>query len=73
MLQFIVIVLFFMVAVAAFAGALQFSKYKNREDGVGCCGGGHCSADGNHSHSCYSSKSDFVDNFDKIKTEKIKM
>ena len=72
MLQVIVLVVFFMLAIGVFAAALQFSKYKKREDGVGCCGGGHCSADGTP-HTCYSSKSEFVDNFDKIKAEKIKI
>ena len=70
MLQVIVLVGFFMVVVGLFAAALQFSKYKKREN-AGCCGG-HCAADGTPG-SCYTSKTDFVDNFDKIKAEKLEI
>lgn len=72
MLQVIVLVAFFMTAIGIFAAALMFSKYKKREDGNGCCGGGHCAADGTP-HSCYSSKTDFVDNFEKIKAERLEV
>ncbi len=71
MLQVIVLVGFFMIAIGVFAAALQFSKYKKREN-AGCCGGGHCSDNGTP-HTCYSSKSDFVDNYEKIKTEKLEL
>lgn len=69
MLQFFVVIGFMFFAVAIFAGGLHFSQYKKRKN-AGCCGGGSCSSDGN-SHSCYNSKSDFVNNFDKIKVEKL--
>lgn len=72
MIQFLAIIGFMIIAVAIFAGGLHFSQYKKREDGAGCCGGGHCDSGGNQ-HSCYASKSDFVDNIDKIKTEKLKL
>ena len=62
---------FMILAVAIFAGGLHFSQYKKRQN-AGCCGGGHCASDGG-SHSCYSSKTDFVDNLDKIKAEKLEV
>jgi hypothetical protein len=69
MTQVLFAVGFMFLAILIFAGGLHFSQYKKRENG-GCCGGGHCSSDGD-SHSCYSSKTDFVDNINKIKAEKL--
>ncbi len=63
MLQMLAIIGFMILAVAIFAGSLHFSQYKKRNN-AGCCGGGSCSNGGG---SCYSSKEDFVDNFDKMK------
>ena len=71
MLQFLAIIGFMILAVAIFAGGLHFSQYKKRAN-AGCCGGGHCDSGGNK-HSCYSSKSDFVDNLDKIKAERLEV
>lgn len=71
MLQFLAIIAVMVFAVAIFAGGLHFSKYKKREN-AGCCGGGHCSSEGG-GHSCYSSKEEFVDNFDKIKADRLKV
>lgn len=71
MLQYLAIIGFFILAVLIFALGLYFSQYKKREDAGGCCGGGACGTNGT-SHSCYSSKSNFVDNLDKIKAQKIK-
>lgn len=68
MYEFIAIIVFMFLAVAIFLGGLHFSQYKRKEN-AGCCGGGNCASDG--SSSCYSSKEDFVDNFDKIKAEKL--
>ena len=65
MIQYIVIFLFFVLAFSGFVAALHFSQYKRRPSS-GCCGGGHCDTDGGkgeHSHSCYSEKSEFVDNY----------
>ena len=70
MLQYIAIIGFFILAVIIFALGLHFSQYKKRED-AGCCGGGACGTNGT-SHSCYTSKSNFVDNLEKIKAQKIK-
>lgn len=70
MLQILAIMGFMLIAVLIFAGGLHFSQYKKKEN-AGCCGGGHCDSGGNQ-HSCYSSKSDFVDNLDVIKAEKLK-
>ena len=69
MLQFLAIFGFMILAVAIFAGGLHFSQYKKRAN-AGCCGGGSCE-NGGGSHSCYSSKSEFVDNIDKIKAENL--
>jgi len=71
MLQFVAIVGFMILAIGVMAIALHFSQYKKREN-AGCCGGGSCSSDVG-SHSCYSSKADFVENIDKIKAEKLEV
>ena len=71
MLQFLAIIVVMVLAVAIFVGGLHFSKYKKRAN-AGCCGGGHCDSGGNQ-HSCYSSKEEFVDNFDKIKADRLKV
>jgi hypothetical protein len=69
MLQMLAIIGFMLLAVLIFAGGLHFSQYKKRGN-AGCCGGGNCDSKGG-GHSCYSSKSDFVENIDKIKMEKL--
>ena len=61
MLQFVLVLGFFIIAISIFAVGLHISKYKKRADS-GCCGGGHCDTD-RESHSCYSEKSKFVDNY----------
>jgi hypothetical protein len=72
MMQFLVLVGFFVVAIAIMAAALHFSQYKKKENS--CCGAGNCSTSGgSHDHSCYSSKADFVKNIDIIKAEKINL
>jgi len=69
MLEIIVIIGFMIIAVLIFAGGLQFSQYKKKKN-AGCCGDGSCGSD---SHSCYSSKVDFVDNFESIKAKRAKL
>ena len=69
MYEIFAVIVIMVLALLIFWGGLHFSQYKKREN-AGCCGGGHCEAGGDR-HSCYSSKEDFVDNFDKIKTEKL--
>jgi hypothetical protein len=69
MLQLLAIIGFMLLAVLVFAGGLHFSQYKKREN-AGCCGGGNCGTE-KASHSCYSSKAEFVENIDKIKAEKL--
>lgn len=64
MLQFIAVFAIFAIALVGFALSLHFSKYKKRASG--CCGGGHCENNGTdkpHGHTCYSEKSNFVDNY----------
>jgi hypothetical protein len=70
MLQILAIIGFMLLAVLVFAGGLHFSQYKKRGN-AGCCGGSNCGTD-KASHSCYSSKADFVDNIDTIKAEKLR-
>ncbi len=69
--QIIAVIVFFALATIVMGLSLHFSKYKQKENS--CCGGGHCSAhgSGNHSHSCYASKADFVDKFQKIDLKKV--
>jgi len=69
MLEMLAIIGFMLLAVLIFAGGLHFSQYKKKAN-AGCCGDGSCDSKGG-GHSCYSSKADFVDNIDKIKTEKL--
>ncbi len=76
--QLIAVIVFFALATVIMGLSLHFSKYKQKENS--CCGGGHCSVDGHHDHdscensySCYASKEEFVDNFDKIKVQKIEV
>ncbi|MEJ2538293.1 MAG: hypothetical protein P8048_14775 [Calditrichia bacterium] len=67
MISYIVAFLFFIGAIALMLFALQFSQYKKRPSG--CCGGGHCATGyvgETKFHSCYSEKSEFVDNYDTI-------
>ena len=72
MMQFLVVVGFFIVAIAIMAVALHFSQYKKKDNS--CCGGGSCSTGGgSHNHSCYSSKADFVEYLDVIKAESVKL
>ncbi len=58
--QVLVVTLFFMLAFSLTAIALHFAKWKKKGES-GCCGGGHCDTDGGGSHSCYSSKINYID------------
>ncbi len=70
--QLIAVIVFFALATVIMGLSLHFSKYKQKENS--CCGGGHCASgsDGN-AHSCYSSKSEFVDNYKKVELKKIEI
>jgi len=49
MSQYIVIFVFFSIALLLMLVSLKFSKYKERPEG--CCGGGSCSSNSNdHKH-----------------------
>ena len=64
MIEYIIVILFFILAFAGMLAALHFSKYRKRASG--CCGGGHCSTDQDDEtvgHSCYDEKVDFVDKY----------
>ncbi len=69
--QIIAVIVFFALATVVMGLSLHFSKYKQKENS--CCGGGHCASDGSSSHSCYGSKSEFVDNFKKIDFKKVEI
>ena len=69
MVQVLVLVVFFMVALSIFWLALHFSQYKKRPSA--CCGGGHCEtgihkdkAEGTGA-ACYTEKINFVNDFGK--------
>ena len=76
--QLLAIIVFFALATVIMGLSLHFSKYKQKSSS--CCGGGHCSVDEDdhnqeceNTHSCYSSKEEFVNNFDKIKVKKVRI
>ena len=71
MTQLFAAVGFMLVAILIFGGGLYFAQYKKREN-AGCCGGGSCDSEGG-SGGCYSSKSKFVDNLDKLKAERLEV
>ena len=63
MTQYIIVILFFILAFIGMALALHFSQFKKRSSG--CCGGGHCETNNKsreNQHSCYDEKVDFVKN-----------
>jgi hypothetical protein len=64
MIQYLVIFLFFVVAISLMLVGLHISQYRKRASG--CCGGDHCATndDGNTiGHSCYDEKVDFVEKY----------
>ncbi len=68
MLQFLIVFLFFLVAMGIMLSSLYFSKYKQRDES--CCGAGHCSSnkasDPNHEF-----KKDHAEFISKINVEKL--
>ncbi|MCF8240961.1 MAG: hypothetical protein K9J16_06215 [Melioribacteraceae bacterium] len=58
MLQVIIVAVFFVAAFSLMALALHFAKWKKTSSS--CCGGGNCDSNGG-SHSCYSSKINYID------------
>jgi len=48
MTQFIIVPIFFLIALGIMWLTLYLGKYKQGDDH--CCGGGHCSASGGHDH-----------------------
>jgi hypothetical protein len=70
MIETILAIAFFIVAVVSMAVALHFAKYKKRADS--CCGGGNCQTDENGKpvgQSCYDSKNKFVEDYGKRKIQ----
>jgi hypothetical protein len=64
MIQYLVILLFFLVAISLMLVGLHFSQYRKRASG--CCGGGHCATDDDGKslgNSCYDEKVDFVEKY----------
>jgi hypothetical protein len=48
MAQYIVVFVFFTIALILMLASLKFSKYKERPES--CCGGGSCSSGHSHDH-----------------------
>ena len=69
MYEILAVIVIMVLALLIFWGGLHFSQYKRREN-TGCCGGGNCET--GETGSCYSSKSEFVDNIDSIRAKKLK-
>ena len=71
--QIIAVIVFFVLATVVMGLSLHFSKYKQKENS--CCGGGNCSVHGSgeNAHSCYASKSEFVDNYKKVELKKVEI
>ena len=70
MLQFLVVFIFFLMAIGLMLLSLHFSKYKQREES--CCSSGHCSATHHidHNHAC---KKEHIDFINKIKVDNLKV
>ncbi len=70
MIQYIIAILFFLIAISIMILSLHFSKYKKKPSG--CCGGGHCKTgnDGEtQAPSCFDEKIDFVDKYKANQTD----
>lgn len=46
-MNFLVIFIIFFLVMGGFLLSLRFSRYKQRPEASGCCGGGHCQIDEN--------------------------
>lgn len=70
MLQFLIVFLFFFVAISLMLLSLYFSKYK--ENGESCCSGGTCSSikSSDNNHKCKKDHSELIN---KIKVEKLQI
>jgi len=67
MIQYIIVIVFFVLALVFFGVTLHFSKFKRRHSG--CCGGGHCDTPADHHQhncGCYDEKVNFVEKYNKI-------
>ena len=70
MLQFLIVFLFFLLAIGLMLLSLYFSKYK--QNGENCCSGGHCSSvkSSDPNHHC---EKDHAELISKIKVEKLQV
>ncbi len=71
MTQFIIVPVFFLIALGIMWLTLYLGKYKQGDDN--CCGGGHCSTTGGHSHDHVCSKEHHEENDNIPKLENIEV
>lgn len=60
MIQYIAVLLFFILALSLMLAALHFSRYKKRPSD--CCGGLHCGESQEKVPGCHSEKADLAKN-----------
>lgn len=63
-MEYLIVPVFFLIALSLFWASLKFSKYKQGQSA--CCGGANCSTDPSkkkNGGSCYKEKADFVEEF----------
>lgn len=71
MSQYIIVFVFFLIALGLMLLSLQFSKYKQRSEN--CCGGGSCSGESSHDPDHKCSKSEEIENKFMIDVDKLKV